>query len=87
MTAMLRLKTNDAVDLGIQGIVLADADVGAGMEMSAALPDKDIAGETELTVRTLGPETLGFRFTAVAGRTDALFMCKKLKIEFEHIKL
>lgn len=57
------------------------------MEMSTALPYKNIAGEDELTVSTLGPQTLGFAFTTIAGATNALFMCKKLKIEFEHIKL
>lgn len=52
---MLRLETDDAVDLCIKGIILTDTDVGAGMEMSAALPDEDIAGEDKLTVSTLGP--------------------------------
>ena len=86
ITAVLRLKTDDAVDLCIKGIILTDTDVGAGMEVSAALPYEDVAREDELTVSTLGPQTLGFAFTTVAGRADALLMCKKLKIEFEHIK-
>ena len=86
IAAVLRLKTDDAVDLGEKGIILADADIGAGMEVSTALPDKDIAGEDELTVSALGPQTLGFAFTTVTGTTNALLMCKKLKIEPEHIK-
>ena len=64
-TAVLRLETDDAVDLGVKGIILTDTDVGAGMEMSAALPDKDIAGENELTVSALGPKTLGLGPTTV----------------------
>ena len=64
-TAVLRLETDDAVDLGVKGIILTDTDVGAGMEMSAALPDKDIAGENELTVSALGPKTLGLGLTTV----------------------
>ena len=87
IAAMLRLEADDAVDLCEKGIILADADVGAGMEMSTALPDENVAREHELTISTLGPKTLGFAFTAVAGRTYALLMCKKLKIEFEHTKL
>ena len=86
LAAMLRFKTKDAVDLCEQSVVLTDADVVAGMEMGAALPDKDVAGEYELTIGTLGPETLGFAVTAVAGTADALFMCKKLQIDPEHIK-
>ena len=84
---MLGLETDYAVDLGEKGIILADTDVGAGMEVSAALANEDVAREDKLTVSTLGPQTLGFAFTTVAGATNALFMCKKLKIEFEHIKL
>ena len=85
--AVFCLKTDDAVDLGVKGVILADTDVGAGMEVSAALPDENIAREDKLTVSTLGPQTLGFAFTTVAGASYALFMCKKLQIEPEHIKL
>ena len=84
---MLSLEAANAVDLCIECIILTDTYIGAGMEMGAALPDKDIAGENELTVRALGPKTLGLTLTTVTGATDALFMCKELKIEPEHIKL
>ena len=81
---MLGLETDNAVDLGVKGIILADTDIGAGMEVSAALTHEDVAREDKLTVSTLGPQTLGFAFTTVAGATNALFMCKKLQIEPEH---
>ena len=86
LAAMLRLKTKNAVNLCKQSVILADTDVVAGMEVSAALPDEDVARKNELTVRTLGPETLGFAVTTVAGTADALFMSKKLQIDPEHIK-
>ena len=84
---MLCLKTANAVDLCIEGIVLADTDVGTGMEMGAALPDENVTGKHELTIGTLGPQALGLTLTTVTGATDALLMCKELKIEPEHIKL
>ena len=52
---VLGFKANNAVGLCKKGIVLSDADVDAGMEMRAALPYQDIAGQHELTVGTLGP--------------------------------
>ena len=55
IAAVLSLETDDAVDLGVKGIILTDTDVGAGMEMSTALPDENIAREDELTVSALGP--------------------------------
>ena len=82
---VLRLETDDAIDLGEQGIVLADAHVVARMEVRAALAHEDVAGEHELAVRTLGSEPLALAVTAVARGTDALFMCKQLQIHLEHV--
>ena len=84
--AVLRLEAQNAVNLCEQGIILTDANVGAGMEMSAALPDEDIARKHELTVRTLRSEPLGLAFTTVTGATYALLMCEKLQINPERIK-
>ena len=50
---VLGFKANNAVDGCKERIVLADADVGAGMEMRAALTHENIAREHELTVRAL----------------------------------
>ena len=61
-----------------------DADIVAGVEMGTTLTNEDVACKNELTVRTLGPETLGFAVAAVAGTTNALFVCKKLQIDPEH---
>ena len=74
------LKAQDAVDLGVQGIIPADPDVKTGMDMRAALSVKDIAGLDELSVRPLCSEALGIGITAVLGGAHSLFMREELKI-------
>ena len=81
---MLDFKANHAVDFSKKRIILPDANVKAGMEMRAALPHKDVAGKHELTVRALGPKTLGLAVTAVAGAAYALFVCEQLQIDVHH---
>ena len=49
------LKLDAAVLQGKQGIVLADAHVGAGMNVGAALTDQNVAGQNELPVAPLTP--------------------------------
>ena len=82
---VLGFKAHNAIDRCKERIVLADADVGAGMHVCAALTHEDVAREHELTVRTLRPETLGMAVAAVTGRTNAFFMRKQLQIHLEHI--
>ena len=41
-----------------KSIVLAFAYIGTGVDLSSALPDEDVAGQNELTVRSLGTKTL-----------------------------
>ena len=82
---MLGFKAHNAIDRCKERIVLANADVGAGMEMRAALTHENVACEDKLTVRTLRTETLGMAIAAVAGRTNAFFMRKQLQIHLEHI--
>ena len=36
---------------------------------------KDVAGQNELTICTLGAQTLSRRITAILGAAYALFMC------------
>ena len=52
------LKLDAAVLQGKQGIVLADAHVGAGMDVGAALTDQNVAGQNELPVAPLDAQTL-----------------------------
>ena len=54
----LVLEADDAVDLGEEGVVLAAADVGAGLERGATLTDDDAATEDRLTTEYLDSEPL-----------------------------
>ena len=49
--------------------------VGAGMDLSSALSDEDIAGQDELTVCSFRSKTLRLTVAAVLGRTHTFFMC------------
>ena len=80
----LRFKADYAVNLCKERIVLADANVIAGMEMRAALPNQDVAGKNELTVGPLRPKTLGLAVAAVTRAAHALFMREKLQIDLHH---
>jgi len=75
---MLDLEANDAVDLGKEGIVFADAHVGAGVEVRAALPNEDVARQNELAVGAFGPKTLGLAVASVTGAAGTFLMSKKL---------
>ncbi len=66
------------IDEGIEGIVRADADVIAGMDVGTALAVEDVAGEDELAVGALAAEALRHTVTAVFGGTHSLFMGEKL---------
>ena len=68
-----------------QGIVAADAAVGAGMNVGAALTVQDVARQDELAVRTLRAEALRLAVAAVVGRTGALLMSEELKIHRKHL--
>ena len=81
----LALKANHAVHQGEQGVVAADAAVGAGMDVGTALTVKDVARQNELAVRTLRAESLGLAVAAVMGRTGALLMSEELKIHRKHL--
>ena len=78
------LELDAAVLQSEQRVVLADAHVGAGMDMGAALPDQDVAGQNELTVAPLDAQALGHGVTAVPGGTDALLMREELKSNMKH---
>ena len=53
------LEADHAADLGEEGVVLAAADVGAGLERGAALTDDDAAAEDGLAAEYLDAEPLG----------------------------
>ena len=52
------------------------------MDVGAALADKNVASENELSVRSLDTEALGLRVSAVLGRTNTFFMCHNSFLRF-----
>lgn len=66
----------------IQRIIGSDTDVQAGMDVCAALADKNVASENELSVRSLDTEALGLRVSAVLCGTNTFFMCHKSFLRF-----
>lgn len=72
------LKLDFSVDEGIKGVILADADIFACVNRSAALSDNDIARNDSLTVSLLDAKALGLTVSAVLGGTDALLVSKEL---------
>ena len=78
------LEADNAVRLGEQGVVAADTDVDAGMDVGAALANKNVARENELTVGALGTKALGLGVAAVLGRAHTFFMSEELKTNVHH---
>src|SRR6185369_12523280 len=64
-----------AVGLGEQGMVLADADIGAGMELGAALADQHVARDHELIAEPLHAQALAGGIAAVARAAACFLMC------------
>ena len=64
--------------------ITSAAYISPRMNFCTTLFYQNIACQHELTVRTLGSQTLGFTFTTVTGAADALLMCEKLQIDPEH---
>ena len=80
----LALELDMAVNQSKQGVVAADTDVDAGMDVGAALANKNVARENELTVGALGTKALGLGVTAVLGRAHTFFMSEELKTNVHH---
>ena len=72
------LKLHGTVNQSKKSIVRTDTNVIAGMDLSAALSDKDVAGNYCLTVSLLNAETLGLGVTTVSSRTNALLVGEEL---------
>jgi hypothetical protein len=67
-------ETNHAVDLGVNGVILADANVVADPELGATLADHNSARPDELTVVPLYTQPLGRAVATIAGAADAFLM-------------
>jgi hypothetical protein len=70
----LIFEQNDAADLCEQRVVLADADVGAGLELRAALPHEDRPARHQLSAKAFHSEPLGVTIPSVARTSNSLFM-------------
>ena len=55
-------------------MVLADADVCAGMVLGAALANEDVACNAHLAAINFDAQSFAFRFAAVLGRGRRLFV-------------
>jgi hypothetical protein len=78
------LKLNFSVDESEQSVILAAANVYAGMDVSASLTNNDVAGDYMLTVSSLNAKSLGLAVTTVLGRTYTFFMSKELQTDANH---
>src|SRR5437868_9855259 len=67
-----------AVDQREQRVVLADADIHAGVEPRAALADDDRTGGDQFTAVSLDAQHLGLGVAAVPCGTAAFFLCHEL---------
>src|SRR5437764_444455 len=65
-------EVDDAVDLREEGVIAADADVLAGVELRAALADEDRSAGHELAGEALDAEHFRLRVAAIARRTLSL---------------
>ena len=65
--AALVFEFDEALDKSKERIVLAAADVVAGLPLSSALAGKDVAAEDMLTAKFLEPKPLCIRIAAVSG--------------------
>ena len=66
------LKTDGAVHQSKQGVIAALANVLTRHDVGATLTDQDVAGQNELTICTLGAQTLCCGIAAVLGAAYAL---------------
>ena len=80
------LETQDAIDLGEQGVVSTDAHVGAGMNVGTTLANQNVTRQNELTVGALGAKALGLGITAVRGGAHTFFMGEELQTDVQHFK-
>ena len=67
-------KLHNPVNEGEKRIVLAHADVGAGMDLGAVLPHQDVARQNRLAAELLHAEPLTGAVASIAGTSACLFM-------------
>ena len=80
----LALELDGTVNQSEQGVIAADADIDAGMDVGASLANQDVAGQNELTISTLHAQALSIRITTVLGGTAALVVSEELNTNLQH---
>ena len=80
LSSGLVLKLDLTIDQCVQSVILAYANVLACANSGSSLSDDDVAGKHCLTVSLLYAKALGLTVTAVLGRTNTLFVSKKLNV-------
>ena len=68
------LEFHDAINLGVDGVILAYANVIADPELRTSLANNDCAREHILSIAALHAQPLGIAVTTVSGTPDAFFM-------------
>src|SRR5262245_6127768 len=74
----LEVELDPAAHLRVERMVLAHADVVAGMDLGSALPHDDAAGGDELSAVGLDAQALGLGIAAVAGAAACFLVCHGL---------
>jgi hypothetical protein len=66
---------HNAFDFSEEGVVLADANAIAGVELGAALTHDDITGLDDLAAEHFHAKAFTFGIATVAGTTTSFFVC------------
>jgi len=66
---------HDSRSYGIEGVIVADADVPAWVPLGAALADDDIPDAGSLAAENLDAQTLGAGISAKGGGATGFFVC------------
>src|ERR1700690_1873017 len=66
---------DDYGDLGRQGVILAQADMGAGLDARTPLPDNDRSAGHQLPAESLHAEALRVRIAPIFRTAQTFFMC------------
>jgi hypothetical protein len=71
----LGFENHGAIDQCEQGVILAAANIGAGVELGATLTNQDVASQNFLTTETLNAKALGYGIATVSRTTTSFLMC------------
>ena len=72
---VLLLELDDTITQCIQSVILAHADVFAGIVLRATLTNDDVACNSSLSTEKFHSESFASGLTTVLGTTNAFFVC------------